>query len=391
MSGVGMRVVVVGAGIGGLTAAVALARRGHQVTLIERAPQFEAIGAGLLVAANAVQALAALGIEVRDHGPHAGQVLDAMELRRDNGALLGAVDIAGLRADFGPSYAMTRTHLHRLIADALPGDVDVRLGTTVTSVHARGRDVDVTLADGQTLTADLLVGADGLHSAIRTEVCGLQELRYAGETCWRGLAPMGIGRTAVEAWGDGTRVGAFPMSPDTVYYYLLHVTPQASPAPAWPELREEFTAYVGHGVCGELVAGLSDTPPLHHDLLELPRHVWGVPRAILLGDAAHAMTPNVGQGAAMAIEDALVLARVLDDGIDGALLRYRTLRAPRVQEIASRARQFGQAALVRGRLATGLRAAAFKAAPARYYAASWRAMIGDGVDVVRSVGGSPQD
>lgn len=383
-----MRVIVVGAGIGGLTASVALAQRGHQVTLIERAPAFEAIGAGLLVAANAVQALATLGIEVSADGPLAGQVLDAMELRRDNGRLLGVVDITKLRADFGPSYGLSRPHLHQLIAAALPADVEVRLGTTVTGVRARAREVEVALGDGQTLTADLLVGADGLHSAIRTEVCGPQTLRYAGETCWRGLAPMDIGHTAVEAWANGTRVGVFPMSDDTVYYYLLKVTPQGRPAPAWSTLREEFTAYLGHGVCGDLVASLPDTPPFHHDLLELSRHEWGVPRAILLGDAAHAMTPNVGQGAAMAIEDALVLARVLDDGVDGALLRYRTLRAPRVREIASRARQFGQMALMRGRLATGARAAMFRATPQRYYDESWRTMIGGGVDLVGSLGSS---
>ncbi len=197
-------------------------------------------------------------------------------------------------------------------------------------------------------------------SRIREIACGPQTLRYAGETCWRGIVPLAVGHRAVEQWGDGTRVGVFPMTADTAYYYLLRCVPQGAPPPAWDELRTHFTAY--RGLAGEAIAAIGDVPPLHHDLLELDRPVWGAERVLLLGDAAHAMTPNVGQGAAMAIEDAITLARVLDDGIDGALARHRTLREPRVRSVQLLARRAGLGVKVRGAWATRMRDSMMRAA-----------------------------
>ncbi|MEI2647933.1 MAG: FAD-dependent oxidoreductase [Dermatophilaceae bacterium] len=374
-----MQVIVVGAGIGGLTAAVALSRRGHAVTLIDRAPAFEAIGAGLLMAPNAVHALASLGIDLDG----VGVPLDTLDLADAGGRVLGSVNLGRLAREFGPSFGITRPALHESILRALPDSVSVHLGHAVDAIASSVKD-RVTVHSGDlTWEADLVVGADGLHSRIREIACGPQTLRYAGETCWRGIVPLAVGHRAVEQWGDGTRVGVFPMTADTAYYYLLRCVPQGAPPPAWDELRTHFTAY--RGLAGEAIAAIGDVPPLHHDLLELDRPVWGAERVLLLGDAAHAMTPNVGQGAAMAIEDAITLARVLDDGIDGALARHRTLREPRVRSVQLLARRAGLGVKVRGAWATRMRDSMMRAAPSQATERTWRAMIAEGVDLVARV------
>ena len=389
-----MQVIVVGAVIGGLTAAVALSRRGHAVTLIERAPAFEAIGAGLLMAPNAVHALASLGIDLGG----VGVPLDTLDLADAGGRVLGSVNLGRLARDFGPSFGITRPALHEAILRALPDSVSVHLGHAVaditatpgqepaeSSIATASRRVTVRASSPSELSweADLVIGADGLHSRIREIACGPQTLRYAGETCWRGIVPLAVGHRAVEQWGDGTRVGVFPMTADTAYYYLLRCVPQGAPPPAWDELRTHFTAY--RGLAGEAIAAIGDVPPLHHDLLELDRPVWGAERVLLLGDAAHAMTPNVGQGAAMAIEDAITLARVLDDGIDGALARHRTLREPRVRSVQLLARRAGLGVKVRGAWATRMRDSMMRAAPSQATERTWRAMIAEGVDLVARV------
>ena len=374
-----MQVIVVGAGIGGLTAAVALSRRGHAVTLIDRAPAFEAIGAGLLMAPNAVHALASLGIDLDG----VGVPLDTLDLADAGGRVLGSVNLGRLAQEFGPSFGITRPALHESILRALPDSVSVHLGHAVDAIASSVKD-RVTVHSGDlTWEADLVVGADGLHSRIREIACGPQTLRYAGEPCWRGIVPLAVGHRAVEQWGDGTRVGVFPMTADTAYYYLLRCVPQGAPPPAWDELRTHFTAY--RGLAGEAIAAIGDVPPLHHDLLELDRPVWGAERVLLLGDAAHAMTPNVGQGAAMAIEDAITLARVLDDGIDGALARHRTLREPRVRSVQLLARRAGLGVKVRGAWATRMRDSMMRAAPSQATERTWRAMIAEGVDLVARV------
>ena len=372
-----MRVIVVGAGIGGLATAVALGRRGHEVRLVERAPRFEAIGAGLLVAPNAVHALTSLGVDLAG----VAMPLETLDLCDASGRLLGSVDLRRLAREFGPSYGVTRPTLHDALLAQVPTAVDVQLGSPVDGVMPDAGGVTVT-SDEQAWRADLVVGADGLHSRVREITCGASKLRYAGETCWRGIAPVAAGARAVEHWGDGTRVGVFPMTPATSYYYLLRSVPEGASAPPWEELRRAFAAY--GGLAGEVLAAIDTLPPLQHDLLELDRPVWGTERVILLGDAAHAMTPNVGQGAAMAIEDAIVLARVLDDGVAGALTRYRTLRERRVRGVQLLARRTGMATKVRGRVPTALRDRLMRAAPDRATERTWRAMIADGVALSRT-------
>jgi 2-heptyl-3-hydroxy-4(1H)-quinolone synthase len=375
-----MDVIVVGAGIGGLSAASALSREGHRVTLVERAAAFEAVGAGIVLAPNAVHVLAGLGVDLAG----AGQPLAHMEVRTAADDLLTTMDLRALRLRFGPTYGIARPALHALLAEALPGDVEVVLDAGVERVEDAAGRVAVTWPGGSR-TADLVVGADGLRSAVRTLVDGPAALRYSGTTCWRGVVPLDVGDTAVEAWGDGTRVGVVPVGAGAAYYYLVRTAPEHAPAPASADgFRAVFAGY--RGVAGRLVASLDDVPPLHHDLSELDRPFWGRGRVLLLGDAAHAMTPNQGQGAAMAIEDARALALALRPGAggaDGALDRYRQLRARRVRGVQLTSRRIGTVAHLGGRRVARLRDAAMRLTPASAGTRTFERLVRPGVELAR--------
>lgn len=342
------RVLVVGGGIGGLVLARALAQRGVTVELIERAPRLRAVGAGITLGANAMRALGSLGIGERV--AKRGRALAVMAIRDVRGRALAVTDMAALAARYGAAYAFDRGALHEALGEGLDG-VAVRCGVSVIGIEQRGDGVVASTSDGRVERYDAVIGADGLRSTVRGLVFGASEPVYAGYTCWRWVGPVAGGITeAVEMWGRGLRAGLVPLADGQVYVFLVANAPGGTP-------REPARATVGYvrglfaGFAGDVsrvlaAMGADDCSLLHHDIEEVVQRPWCRGAIGLLGDAAHAMTPNFGQGAAMAIEDAVVLARelVAHDDAEAGLRAYELRRRPRVDALQRGARRFGAVA-----------------------------------------------
>jgi 2-polyprenyl-6-methoxyphenol hydroxylase-like FAD-dependent oxidoreductase len=335
--------VIVGGGLGGLATAIALTGRGWQVRLLERAPAFTEVGAGISLWANAMRALDAIG--VGDRVRALGQEEISGGLRYRTGRWLSRPDGAELTRRYGPVLILHRADLLHALCDAVPAGV-LEPATTVDSVAQTAAGVTVG-SGGVAYEADLVVAADGLRSTVRGLVWpDAPGPRYAGYTAWRAVVPRPHGfSSAGETWGDGTRFGFAPMPGNRAYWYATANASEGAFARdgELAELHRRFGTWP-EPIPSLLAAVSSAVPVLRNDIYELSdqdRFVGG--RVALLGDAAHAMTPNLGQGACQALEDAATLAAVLDQqpSIVEALARYDALRRPRTQAIVRQSRQMG--------------------------------------------------
>ncbi|MGW0178823.1 FAD-dependent monooxygenase [Nocardia sp. NPDC003345] len=358
-----MKVLIVGGGIGGLAAAVACHQRGMRVEVLERAPEITEIGAGLSIQPNGLRALDALGLG--DAVRAAGRAGPLRGIRGSDGTWLIRNDTAELERQFGPWAIVHRAALVEILRDALPAHV-LRPGITVREVLPDG----TVHHNGGTDTADLVIGADGVHSvtrrSIRPDAAGP---RYVGYSTWRMLTAPASVEGSVEVWGRGERFGYIPMPDGRIYCYVMANAPAGSRI-GLDELRERFARW--HEPVPALLDAAHPDAVLQHDTYELPKlrtYVRG--RVALLGDAAHAMAPNLGQGACQALEDAVTLAARVDAlGVEAGSREYDRLRRPRTQMIARLSRRVGAPAHWHSALATTLRDTALPLLPGAFFGRS---------------------
>ena len=326
------RVLIVGAGPAGLALAIALRRQGCTPQLVERANGWPLSGAGLYLVGNATRALHALG--VADAARRAGQVIRAQTFCDHRGAPLARVDVGAFWGGCGPCLGLRRAQLLRLLAAPLE-DLPIRWNTRVTTLQQLENHVTVRCSDGSSADYDVVVGADGIRSSIRRLLVGVSPPRYRGQIAWRFIARRPDG---IDGWtvflGRGSSFLLVPVDATHVYCYADQHRdhPSAEDETATPDrLRTLFGDYaspVQHALesvpSDAAIAGLpiEDVVP--------PR--WGGGRVVLIGDAAHAMSPNMASGTALALEDALVLAELLERrGPSGDLVKQLTRRrGPRV-------------------------------------------------------------
>lgn len=356
-----MKAIIVGGGIGGLASALALTREGWQVEVLERAPEFTEAGAGLSLWPNALRALDALGVgePVRSRAALEGQA----GIRDAAGRWLSRADTAELERRYGAAAMIHRADLLAALLAALPGQA-LRPGTTVTAVRPDGT---VRHSGGES-RADLVVGADGVRSATRQSVWpDAPGPRYAGYTTWRMVtAPVPVAESS-ESWGRGERFGYLPLADGRVYCFAAANAPEGARDDGLAGLRRRFGGW--HDPIPALLEATEPGAVLHHDLYELPPlKTYTCGRVVLAGDAAHAMTPNLGQGACQALEDAVVLGHVMASG-DGPAA-YDRQRRPRTQMIARRSRRAGVAAQWASPAAVSLRNTALRLLPSSSLARS---------------------
>ena len=356
-----MKAIIVGGGIGGLATAVALGQRGWQVEVLERAPAFTEAGAGLSLWPNALRALDRLGLGdiVRSRAVLTGQA----GIRDAAGRWLSRSDTAELERRFGPTALVHRADLLADLRAAVPGE-SLRNGITVQAVRPDGT---VRHSGGES-QADLVVGADGLRSVVRSSVWpDAPAPQYVGYTSWRMITPPVRVGESCESWGRGERFGYARLPDGRVYCYAAANAPEGGSGDGLAGLRRRFGGW--HDPIPALLEAADPDAVLHHDLYELPPlEAYASGRVALVGDAAHAMTPDLGQGACQALEDAVVLARIVAGG--QGLDAYDRERRPRTQMIAHRAHRIGAAAQWASPVAVGLRNTGLRLLPSSSLARS---------------------
>ena len=380
-------VVVIGGGIGGLCAALALRRAGLEATVYERAEAYRPVGAGLSLWPNAMRALEALGLAREVAG--AGATWRETVVHRWDGKVLARMDVEALCRESGqPTVGLLRADLQRVLLEALGPDA-VRLGAACTGIHVEGDGVRATFADGREARGDCLVGADGLHSVIRRRLLPDVRPRYAGRTSWRGVVDTAAevipeGRQ-FELYGPGARFGICHLGRGAegawrMYWFLLAPAPEGGRDGEGGH-REAVLRHV-RGWSEPVEALVRATPEAAivrtdiHDLAPLPR--WGEGPFTLLGDAAHAMVTDMAQGACQAIEDALVLARHLREDTDPvrALRTYEARRRPRTAHVSELSRRAGSIRYLRNPVACWGRDVLLRALPSSVALAQLRAVVG---------------
>lgn len=309
-------ILIIGAGIGGLCAAIALQKQGFPVQVYEKAPKLKGLGAGLLLATNAMKALEAIGI-VQDIEAR-GLELGSFQILNQGGQVLNAGVLGSqIKKKYGyASYSVHRADLQDTLISLLkPGTIHT--GKSCRRVSQTEEGVVVTFEDGSMVQGIGLIAADGIHSVIRQQQLPGVDLRYSGYTCWRAIIDAGDldinPDFATETWGKNGRFGIVPLSNNRIYWFATRNAPEADKTmAAWKvkDLQENFSAY--HEQIREVLRRTKDEDLLWNDIHDFkPIETYAFDRVVLIGDAAHATTPNMGQGACMAIEDAAVLLACL--------------------------------------------------------------------------------
>jgi salicylate hydroxylase len=336
------RIAIIGGGIGGLAAALALERRGAETIVCEQASALSEFGAGINLTPNAIKAFRALGIEAEVEAIGSGSEFQMIRSWK-SGRLISRIPRGDFRKKFGaPNLTVHRVDLLNVLAGALK-TTEIRLGKRAVAAESREGSAMARFADGSDIEADIVVGADGIHSAVRKSLFGADAPRFTGCICWRGMAPVDALPRDINT-ADGTmwmgphgHVVHYPVHRGELLNIVAHFDSDAWTEESWTrecDVSELTTTYAGWN---------SDLTRLYpygerwykwalYDREPLER--WSQGRVTLLGDSAHAMLPYLGQGAAMAVEDGCVLAAMIaryGDDLDAALASYERLRVPRTR------------------------------------------------------------
>ena len=374
-----MRILIIGGGIGGLTTAIALSKLGIDAHVYEQTPILRAVGAGITLAANAQSALNLLGLGAEIQSQSTPGLQGG--LRRSDSTVLVKIPANELTRGFGTVVALHRAELLELLVKQIDPQ-RLHLGQSCTGIEQSENGVAATFQSGETVYADGLIAADGLRSGVRTRVFGSQPLRCAGYTAWRTIVESNkIGNHAAlaETWGRGLRFGIVPMSRNRIYWFAVSDAPEGQvdpPGQTKPKLLELFGGW--HAPIAELINTANEEAILRNDIYDIdPLPNFAKDRVALLGDAAHAMTPNLGQGGCQAIEDAVVLAASLKSAgnVQQGFLHYERRRKPRTRDVVLQSRRVGMLGQASNPILCGLRDVAMRLTPAPMAARQIKSLV----------------
>ncbi|MFT4089467.1 MAG: FAD-dependent oxidoreductase [Asticcacaulis sp.] len=341
-------VLIVGGGIAGMSMAILLRRRGHNVEIVEIDPNWKVYGAGITITGPTLRALKRVGVldQVLKVGAgwSGGYVFDK------SGTLIRELNTTPLEDDIPATGGVMRPELHRILAEtSTASGVQVRLGSSVDSIDDTGSQVEVTFIDGTRRHYDLVIGADGIFSKVRDLILpDAPKPKFTGQACWRILAerPAGFDRSHFYMGDDG-KCGFNPVSPTHMYMFLLeHVpdNPWREPKTLPQTLYDLMEGY--GGIVPAIRAGVRTNPTINYRPLEgmiVPKP-WFKGRVVLIGDTVHGTTPHLASGAGMAVEDAVVLDEELaaHSDLTTALTAYQDRRYDRCELIVSTSLKLGE-------------------------------------------------
>ena len=340
------KAVIVGGGIGGLALALAFHKIGLDYILLEQSSEIKEVGSGITLWSNGVNGLKELGVcdEFTRKAYHA----ESVSIQNSKGKKLGSIDFSDFTQKFSSSAStIHRADLIEILLNKIPPD-KIFLNSKVCSFYEDSQGIKVYLDSGKTIKADILIGADGIHSVIRKQLGDARQPEYAGYTCWRGITSiknnLNIPKPGLVASGPKRLFGLGWLNEQEWYWFATYITPQES------DLQFEDLCKIFSSWPQNIRTIIKQTPLqsiIRNDIMDLfPKKNWGNISCTLLGDAAHASTPNLAQGANMAIEDAIELAHSLQTvgNIQQALRDYERKRYSRVRSVVKDSRKLGDIA-----------------------------------------------
>jgi 2-polyprenyl-6-methoxyphenol hydroxylase-like FAD-dependent oxidoreductase len=361
---------IVGGGIGGLTLGIALQRKGYNVSIFEGAPAIKPLGAGITLAGNAVKALVQIGIA--DQILQAGKILQALVIKDQKGTILTQTNAEELSEKFGVinSFSIHRGDLQNILLSQLtPGSLTA--GKRLLDFNQTSSCITLYFEDGTTATTDYLIACDGVHSVARKKLIPQSQTRYSGYTCWRAViddvpANLKLNETS-ETWGKGSRFGIVPLANKKLYWFAC-INAKKNDALLREFKVPDLLAYFGnyHSPVSEILKRTKNEQLIWGDIIDLkPIKKFSFGKIVLAGDAAHATTPNMGQGACMAIEDAAILSNCIEEysTVEEAFKKFEEKRIPRTTKIVNDSWMIGKIAQLENGILTGLRNTLIKLTP----------------------------
>ncbi|GAA0273448.1 FAD-dependent oxidoreductase [Alteraurantiacibacter aestuarii] len=334
-----LKILIIGGGIGGLTSAIALRRDGHDVTVIEKDPDWAVYGVGIIQQANVIRAMKQLDL-LEDYVA-SGVPFDKVAVHMPDGTQVAVIPIPPLVEGYPASMGIGRPALHKILGERTVADgAEVRLGITAKEIDDRDDQVRVRFSDDSEDSYDLVIGADGVYSDTRGQIMpDAPRPEFTGQAVWRYNFPRPADLDALHAYNGPIGAGLVPINEDLMYMYVT------TPEPDKPRYDNDKLAQsmrekvIGHTApqIRELAAQITDNDGVVYRPLEamMLYGAWHSGRVVLLGDAVHATTPHLGQGAGMAIEDSIVLAEEIaaHDTPEDAFMAYRDRRFERCKYI----------------------------------------------------------
>lgn len=352
-----MTIDIIGAGIGGLTTAIALEQKGIKTRIFEQAEQIKEVGAGIILANNAMQVYEKLGL--RKVIEENGNPISSMNITKSNLKPLSKIDLSYFEQKHNTkNIAIHRGKLQKILMDKLKS-TEIVLDHKLNSIVKNNNGYNLSFENGNQIQSSTILGADGLNSIVRQNIFPNNTIRNANQICWRGITecelPIKFRNELNEAWGKSERFGFVQIAENKVYWYALKSFKKSKNEFSINDLKQFFGDY--NPVIKDMI---KSTKKEHINTTEIsdlkPTNIWFKGNVCLIGDSAHATTPNMGQGACQAIEDAFVLSECLNKyGITKAFSEYQKLRLPKANLVVKASWLVGKIAHLKNPILIGLR------------------------------------